>query len=145
MSNDNVVIVKGRHLCVLREEVVAVDDVKPGHIVDYLTSGANKGKIDHAAADSPGCTIVHDRPIFNKKVTDAYGADQQVMVAEVAIGAEFVGYVNKNAALVKGATLVVAANGELTDGTDGDKVVCRLLEDHTASSSGTRRLVRRIR
>lgn len=143
-GEENVVILRGRHHCVIRDEVTAVDDIKPGHTVATLTAGANAGKIDHAAADSISVAIALDRPVMGKKVTDAYAADQQIQVAELAIGTEFWGWVKDNNARVKGVLMAILQDGEWANTTDATKVRAVLLEAHTANAAAVRRKLRRI-
>lgn len=123
----------------IRKEGVASGAVRPGAFVDF--GGAND--VQQAAAGSLRRTIAVENDLVGGGIADDYATGETVQYIAAVPGEEYQCWLADGENVVKGAHLVIGANGSLVAQPSGDEALVRAiaLEDVNASGADARIIV----
>jgi len=106
MSRDRVITLRGNPMIYEDDNVADGQTLKPGHLINYDSSG---DIIKHATAAAATKSVALERDEMGDDVDDAYGDGDAVKVGVFGAGMRSTGWIASGENLVKGALL--EANG----------------------------------
>ncbi len=112
MATEKVIVLKGQGL---RSEAKANSPITPGHLVDFIISGAGIGEMvvhSTAGGNAPRRFAV-DQDFFGKEIDNAYATGDQVQYESMPTGTWVNAFLDIGEQVFKGEPLESAGNGAL--------------------------------